>query len=107
MKQYTELPPSYCYIPFSCKYTAAQKGNLKRHIQSIHKKGATETFPCPDCDYTAKWKVSLQTHINSVHNGATFPCQDCEYIQGESKKSGISKSMNIALRAIKIKQIKF
>ena len=28
-------------------------------------------------------------------------------IQGESKKSGISKSMNIALRAIKIKQIKF
>ena len=29
------------------------------------------------------------------------------YIQGESKKSGISKSMYIALRAIKIKQIKF
>ena len=28
-------------------------------------------------------------------------------IQGESKKSGISKSMYIALRAIKIKQIKF
>ena len=27
--------------------------------------------------------------------------------QGESKKSGISKSMYIALRAIKIKQIKF
>ena len=29
------------------------------------------------------------------------------YLQGESKKSGISKSMYIALRAIKIKQIKF
>ena len=28
-------------------------------------------------------------------------------VQGESKKSGISKSMYIALRAIKIKQIKF
>ena len=28
-------------------------------------------------------------------------------LQGESKKSGISKSMYIALRAIKIKQIKF
>ena len=31
----------------------------------------------------------------------------CLYLQGESKKSGISKSMYIALRAIKIKQIKF
>ena len=30
-----------------------------------------------------------------------------KYLQGESKKSGISKSMYIALRAIKIKQIKF
>ena len=30
-----------------------------------------------------------------------------KYVQGESKKSGISKSMYIALRAIKIKQIKF
>ena len=29
------------------------------------------------------------------------------YLQGESKKSGISKSMYITLRAIKIKQIKF
>ena len=29
------------------------------------------------------------------------------YVQGESKKSGISKSMYIALRAIKIKQINF
>ena len=29
------------------------------------------------------------------------------YLQGESKKSGISKSMHIALRAIKIKQIIF
>ena len=31
----------------------------------------------------------------------------CIDIQGESKKSVISKSMYIALRAIKIKQIKF
>ena len=50
--------------------------------------------------------------LNSINNQAfkcfLFPWRwILFYIQGESKKSGISKSMYIALRAIKIKQINF
>ena len=51
---------------------------------------------------TFKWIESGQDVGNfSWHPGAGLN------IQGEPKKSGISKSMYIALRAIKIKQIKF
>ena len=53
--------------------------------------------------------VLLSHHLSAPARCQLFGTVDIkvENIQGESKKSGISKSMYIALRAIKIKQIKF
>ena len=54
--------------------------------------------------------ISIYTYLClsiSIYINLYLPISIYIYLQGESKKSGISKSMYIALRAIKIKQIKF
>ena len=73
----------------------------------------------PDCGGGVRLRGNGATSQDSFNPQTTFSnvpgrhyiyghinqASDC--LQGESKKSGISKSMYIALRAIKIKQIKF
>ena len=59
-----------------CEYKAAQKGNLNRHIESIHE---CKRFQCPHCEHKATEQRYLKTHIKSIHEGLKFPCPHCEY----------------------------
>ena len=53
-----------------CDYKASQKGNLQKHIESIHE---SLKFSCILCSAQFSMKTSLETHIE------TFPCPHCEY----------------------------
>ena len=53
-----------------CDYKASQKGNLQKHIESIHE---SLKFSCILCSAQFSMKTSLETHID------TFPCPHCEY----------------------------
>ena len=57
------------------------------------------------CPYNSNTRPGFRVH-KKIWGSRTLSSTLLK-IQGESKKSGISKSMYIALRAIKIKQIKF
>ena len=59
-----------------CEFETTQKGNLQRHIKSVHD---GQKFPCPQCEYKATQKGDLKKHNKSVHAGRKFPCPKCEY----------------------------
>ena len=63
-----------------CEFKASWKGNLMRHIKSIHEgvrfpviiyEGAN--FSCDQCEFKASWKGDLFRHIKSIHEGVRFP----------------------------------
>ena len=57
-KTFIELKILSRYICEQCDYKATQKGNLLRHIESIHE---GVKCPCEQCDYKATCKESLLT----------------------------------------------
>ena len=59
-----------------CEYKATLKGNLQKHIKSVHE---GQTFQCPQCEYKATFRNALRRHIQSVHEGQKFQCPHCEY----------------------------
>ena len=64
--------------PFECNvcYTAfSQKGDLKRHIESVH--GGKKPFKCNICDTAFSAKQDADRHIKSVHERITFKCNEC------------------------------
>ena len=52
-----------------CNYKATQKGDLLRHVKSIHE---GVKYPCGQCDYKATQKKHLLRHIKSIHEGVRF-----------------------------------
>jgi KRAB domain-containing zinc finger protein len=40
-----------------CKYAAAMKGSLNKHVKAVHEK--TRDFKCDICNYTAKRKDEI------------------------------------------------
>ena len=63
-------------MTFICKYcdtNFSQKGNLKRHIKSIHE---VVNFSCESCEFTTTRKDKLREHINSKHYQKKFKCQE-------------------------------
>ena len=68
---------------FQCSYDGCDKsytnkGNLKRHIDTIHKK--IKNFECDKCEFKFYKKTKLKRHINSVHlKIKNFECDKCEY----------------------------
>ena len=48
-----------------CDYKAAQKSNLKKHIESVHER--IKPFKCNICEYKAGLKSDLQLHTEFVH----------------------------------------
>ena len=59
-----------------CDLKAKRKGNLTRHIKSIHD---GVKFPCDQCDYKATEKDHLMRHIRSIHEGLKFLCDQCDF----------------------------
>ena len=52
-----------------CNDKAPKKGNLAKHIKSIHE---GIKFPCDQCDYKATEKGSLSRHIKSKHEAVNL-----------------------------------
>ena len=64
-------------MTFICEYcdtNFSQKGNLKRHINSIHE---VVNFSCESCEFTTTRKDKLREHINSKHYQKKFKCLEC------------------------------
>ena len=62
----------------NCDYKCSQKGNLTKHIASVHRPSDVLIEPvhedeklikCSICDYTCPQEGDLTNHIASVHNG--------------------------------------
>ena len=63
----------------TCNYCGKQfsgKGNLKKHIRSVHEK---LRYPCDQCEYQAVEKRLIKFHIQSKHEGVTYPCPHCDH----------------------------
>ena len=61
-----------------CDYTTSSKGNLKRHIDSIH--SGKKPHKCLICDHITSSKGNLKQHIEAVHEGKKlFKCFICDY----------------------------
>ena len=60
-----------------CGSTFTQKGNLLKHIKSVHE---GQKFECPQCEYKVTRKYSLQMHIKSKH-----PVKE-EYLEDDIKQ---------------------
>ena len=45
-----------------CPYTSNHRGNLKRHMKSVHEK--LRTHHCQECSYSASLRRDLETHVN-------------------------------------------
>ena len=59
-----------------CDTEFAQKGDLKRHIESIHK--GIKLFKCNICNAEYTLKGNLQKHIESFHDGKRYDCTICD-----------------------------
>ena len=78
MKQnlFCSQPRSIKFLCAQCDHKASTKGNLIKHIKSIHE---GVKFPCDQCDYKATKKGNLIKHIKSIHERVKFPCAQCDY----------------------------
>ena len=57
-----------------CGYRPTYKGNLKVHIDSVHKK---IKHKCEKCGKYFAQKSSLKLHQRSVHEKISYPCVYC------------------------------
>ena len=61
-----------------CDFETAQNSILKRHIESVHKE--IKPFKCGICDYECAQKGNLKRHVESVHERIKpFKCNICGY----------------------------
>ena len=61
-----------------CGNKFRHKGNLQRHVNTIHKKA--EEYACSTCDYKTIHKHFLNNHVKRVHQQIKrFHCKLCDY----------------------------
>ena len=59
-----------------CDHSCSEKGNMKRHISSIHVK--KKSVKCEICDYGFSQNCTLIKHFESVHKKyKPFECEIC------------------------------
>ena len=60
-----------------CAYSCAEKGNLKKHVISVHEE--IKPFTCKICGYDSSQKSVLKRHFESVHEKVKpFKCGICD-----------------------------
>ena len=60
-----------------CNKTFSTKGNLKKHVSSVHER--KKPFECEICNKVFFEKGTLKIHISSVHEKKkSFECDICE-----------------------------
>ena len=74
-----------------CEFTSNYKGNLKRHVEDVHKGVFSSNRPgkrcaengqylCQECDFKSNHKTALRVHIDRIHNGVlNYSCSQCEF----------------------------
>ena len=82
--------------PFQCEkcpYKSYEKGNLTKHVRSVHEK--IRDFHREKCPYRTSRKDILKQHVRSVHEDIwDFHCDKCPY------KTSTKSSMNYHVKAI-------
>ena len=72
----------------TCDYECSAKGNLKRHVKSIHLK--LKEFECDQCDYKCSANHDLKMHVKCIHlKLKDVECIECDFkcsTNGELKK---------------------
>ena len=58
-----------------CDYSCSQKGNMKKHAESVHER--KKSFKCDICDYSCSQKGTMKKHEKRHLNviTAVFPSQ--------------------------------
>jgi len=70
-----------------CKYRSCFRNDLKKHVNSVHRKLKQ---PCPEC---GKEIVNVAEHVRLIHTKPTqFKCQLCKYIA--YKKQDLKKHVD-------------
>ena len=67
----------HCGIDFNCKKCGkyfAHKGNLNKHIMTVHEK--IKNYKCYNCGKSFGANISLKKHINIIHKSIEY--QKCE-----------------------------
>ena len=82
----------------TCNFSTANKGTLKKHIETVHE--GIKPFKCDICDYECALKGNLKHHIASVHQGIKpFKCKLCDY--EFSKNSSLKRHIESVHERIK------
>ena len=59
-----------------CESKFTLKGNLMKHIKSIHE---GQKYACNQCDFQATQRGHLKIHRQSMHEGVKYSCNQCNY----------------------------
>ena len=75
----------------SCEYKTSDKGNMKKHINSIHN---NLVYPCSLCEYKASASQSIKNHMISIHNQGVLICSQCsEKFGSQNAKKRLKQHM--------------
>ena len=82
-----EVPNKVRYNCEKCDKSYALKGDLKKHIKSVHD---NVRYNCDKCDKIFSQKGHLKTHIKSIHDKVRdYNCDRCE--KSFSQKGDLNK----------------
>ena len=89
-------------MTFICEYcntNFSRKGNLKRHINSIHE---LINFRCERCEFTTTHKDKLREHIISKHYQKIFKCLKCsaEFIRNDNLARHMKNHVDLSIRVL-------
>ena len=89
-------------MTFICEYcntNFSRKGNLKRHINSIHE---LINFRCERCEFTTTRKDKLREHIISKHYQKIFKCLKCsaEFSRNDNLARHMKNHVDLSIRVL-------